>query len=179
MSNKEGEFMGIFDSLFGRKKKTLKMAIDAVDFVKIGLLYYLLPECKANFDNDYSEVLGPAVINTIFSEIPSNEEGIDFIKNQTNIKNINIVIANSIIPVDKLKQIITDAVRVKCIVTYELNKNLSDGEFEKQCREPINLIKKLHILQKGGETPGLGNFIISASNFLKACKKDYELNVNS
>jgi hypothetical protein len=171
--------MGIFDSLFGRKKKTLKMAIDAVDFVKIGLLCYLLPECKANFDNDYSEVLGAAIINTIFSEIPSNEKGVDFIKNQTNIKNINTVIVNSIIPVDKLKQIITDAVRVKCIVTYELNKNLSGDEFEKQCREPINLLKKLQILQKGGETPDLGNFIINASNFLKACKEGYELNVNS
>jgi len=171
--------MGIFDSLFGRKKKTLKMALDAIDFVKIGLLYFLLPECKANFDNDYSEALVPALINTIFSEIPSKETGVDFIQNQTNIKNINIVITNSILPVDKLKQIITDAVRVKCIVAYEMNKNLSEDEFKKQCREPINQIKKLKILQKGGETPDLGNFIINASNFLKACQKDYELNENS
>lgn len=166
--------MGIFDSLFGRKKKILNMAIDAVDFVKVGLCVYLLPECKANFDNDYSEVLVPAVVNTIFSEIPSNEKGIDFIKNQTNIKNINVVIANSILPVDELKQIITDAVRVKCIVNHELNKNLSGSEFEKQCIEPINLLKKLQILKKGGETPDLGNFIIKASNFLKVCKEECE-----
>ena len=171
--------MGILDILFGRKKKTLKMAQDAVDFVKIGLLYYLLPECNASFDNDYSEGLSAAIINSIFSEISSNDIDIDFIKNQTNITNINTVIANYILPVDKLKQIITDAVRVKCIVAYELNKNLSGDEFEKQCREPINHLKKLQILQKGGETPDLGGFIINASNFLKACKKDYGLNINS
>ncbi len=34
--------MGIFDWLLGSKKKTLKMASDAVDFVKMGLLFYLL-----------------------------------------------------------------------------------------------------------------------------------------
>ncbi|MDP8246523.1 MAG: hypothetical protein P9M00_00125 [Candidatus Tritonobacter lacicola] len=171
--------MGIFDRLLGSKKKTLKMASDAVNFVKVGLLFYLLPECKANFDENYSETLAAAVINTIFSEIPSNETGKDFMKNETNIVNINLVIEKSIKPEEKLRQIITDAVRVKCIVAHGINANLSEDEFKRQCQYPIDQLRKLQILQKGGETPNLSNFIINASSFMNACKKDYELNKNT
>ncbi len=168
--------MGIFSSLFGNKKKALIMASDAVDFVKIGLLFYLLPECKANFDESYSETLATAVINTMFSDIPSNETGKKFIQNETNITNIELVIEKSIKPNEKLRQIITDAVRVKCIVSHGLSTKLSEDEFIRQCRYPIDQLKKYQILQKGGETPNLSDFIINASSFMNACKKDYELN---
>ncbi len=171
--------MGIFSSLFGNKKKTLKMASDAVDFVKIGLSIYLLPECKVNFDESYSETLATAVTNTIFSEIPSNETGKKFIQNETNIANIELVIEKSIKPEIKLRQIITDAVRVKCIVSHGLSTKLSEYEFIRQCKYPIDQLKKYQILQQGGETPDLSDFIINASNFMNACKKDYELNKNT
>lgn len=151
------------------------MASDAVDFVKIGLSLYLLPECKANFDKSYSEILVPAVVNTIFSEIPSNELGGKFIQNETNIANIELVIEKSIKPEEKLKQIITDAVRVKCTVSHGLNTKLSENEFMRQCKYPIDQLKKYQILQKGGETPDLSAFISNASSFMNACKKDYEL----
>ena len=154
------------------------MASDAVGFVKIGLLCYLLPECKANFDESYSDTLAAAVINTLFSDIPSNEIGKEFIQNETNIANIELVIEKSIRHEEKLRQIITDAVRVKCIVSHGLSTKLSEDEFIRQCRYPIDQLKKLQILQKGGETPNIGDFIINASSFLKACKKDYELNEN-
>ena len=171
--------MGIFSSLFGNKKKTLKMASDSVGFVKIGLLFYLLPECKKNFDENYSETLATAIVNTIFSETPSNELGKIFIQNETNIANIDLVIEKSINPEEKLKQIITDAIRVKCIVSHGLDTKLSEDEFVRQCRYPIDQLKKYQILQKGGETPNLSDFIINASNFMNSCKKDYELNKNT
>jgi len=167
--------MGIFSALFGNKKKILKMASRAVDFVKIGLSLYLLPECTANFDETYSATLAAAVVNALFSEVPSNEIGKIFMKNETNIANIELVIEKSIKPEEKLKQIITDAVRVKCIVVHELNAKLSEDEFIRQCRYPIDQLKKFQILQKGGETPNLSNFIINASNFISVCKKNYEL----
>ena len=171
--------MGIFSSLFGNKKETLKMASEAVDFVKIGLLFYLLPECKANFDETYYETLATAVINTIFSEVPSNETGKEFMQDEINIANIELVIEKSIKPEEKLKQIITDAVRVKSIVSHGLSTGLSEDEFVRQCRYPIEQLKKFQILQKGGETPNLSDFIINASSFMNACKKDYELNKNT
>ncbi|MCK5012912.1 MAG: hypothetical protein KAS66_03765 [Candidatus Omnitrophica bacterium] len=171
--------MGIFGLLFGNKKKTFQMASDAVDSVKMGLLFYLLSECKVNFDESYSEILATAVINTIFSEVPSNETGKKFIQNETNIANIKLVIEKSIKPEEKLKQIITDAVRVKSIVSHGLSTGLSEDEFVRQCRYPIEQLKKFQILQKGGETPNLSDFIINASSFMNACKKDYELNKNT
>ena len=171
--------MGIFNRLLGSKKKTLKMASDAVDFVKVGLLFYLLPECKANFDENYSKTLAAAVINIIFSENPSNAIGQKFIQDKTNITNIELVIEKSIITEQKLKQIITDAVRVKCKVAHQINPKLAEDEFIRQCRYPIDRLKKFQILQKGEETPNLGNFIVNASSFMDACKKDYELNKNT
>ena len=153
--------MGIINFLFGAKKKTLKMASESVDFVKIGLSLYLLPECKANFDSSYSEKLVPAIVNTVFSELPLNKPNEDFMMDENNITNIELVIEKSIQPELKLRQIITDAVRAKSIIAYAENKNLSNVDFIQQIQYPIEQLKKYRLLQKGGESPNLNDFILN------------------
>lgn len=44
--------MGLLDRLLGSKKKMYKDAMNGVDMVKVGLMYYILPECEANFGKD-------------------------------------------------------------------------------------------------------------------------------
>ena len=62
-----------------------KRAINGIDMVKIGLLYYLIPECESNFGEDYANALATAVVNTVFSEPPSNETGRLFIQDENNL----------------------------------------------------------------------------------------------
>lgn len=165
--------MGIFNQLFGLKKKTSQYATNGVDMVKVGLYYYLLPECEADFGKDYSAALLAALVNTVFSEPPSNETGRQFIKKEENLKTIKFVIEKSIRPQEKLRQIITDAVRVKCATTHALNPDLSEPDFLCLCREPIDNLKSLGLLVPGGEFPELGRFISNAATFVKTCKEGH------
>jgi len=84
--------MGLLDSLLGSKKKMYKDAMNGVDMVKVGPMYYLLPECEANFAKDYAAPLVAAVVNTVFSELPSNETGRQFLRNEDNTNNVKLVI---------------------------------------------------------------------------------------
>ena len=162
--------MGLLDRLLGFKKKMHKDAMNGIEMVKVGLAYYLLPECEANFPKDYAALLVPAVVNTIFFESPSNVTGSDFIQNEDNLNNVRLVIEKSIKPQKKLKVIITDAIRVKCNLSYATNTNLSEKDFIRLCREPINNLKRLGLLAPGGDMPELSTFLYNAGTFVQACK---------
>ncbi len=165
--------MGLLDRLFGSKKKmyenTLKDASTGVDFVIKGLALHLFSENQFAQDKDNSAPLVVAVVNTVFSNPPSNEIGRLFIQNQHNLKNVKLVIENAIKPKEKLKQIITDAVRVKCILEHAWNPNLSGEEFTRLCSEPIENLKRLGLLIPGGYTPDLNTFPQIAYNFYQEC----------
>lgn len=167
--------MGFFTSLFGSRKIMHQRATQGVDMVKIGLSMYLLPDIKANFDTDYASPLTAAVVNTVFSEPPSNEAGQLFLEDEENQRNIDLVIERMIKPQEKLCRIITDAVRVKCMQSYGLNPNLPKTEFHRLCREPIEKLKQLGLLISGGEMPTLNIFLDDAGKFVAACKEDLDL----
>lgn len=166
--------MGFLDRLLGSKKKMYEDAMNGVDMVKVGLMYYLLPECEANFGKDCAAPLVAAVVNTVFSELPSNETGRRFIQNEDNFNNVKIVIEKGIKPEEKLGQIITDAVRVKCTLSHAMNSNISESEFIRLCREPIDNLKKFEILVPGGDMPDLSEFLHNAGTFIQACKADLD-----
>ena len=166
--------MGLLDRLLGSKKKMFKDAMTGVNMVKVGLMCYLLPECETNFGKDYAAVLVPAVVNTVFSESPSNETGRRFIQDEDNLKNVMLVIEKGIKTQEKLKQIITDAVRVKCTLSHAMNPNLSERDFSGLCRETIENLKRLDLLIPGGDMPDLSVFLHNAGSFVEACKADLE-----
>lgn len=166
--------MGLLDRLLGSKKKMYNDAMNGVDMVKVGLMYYLLPECETNFGKDYSAPLVAAVVNTVFSELPSNETGRQFIKNEDNINNVKLVIEKVIKPKEKLRKIITDAVRVKCTLSHAMNANFSESEFIRVCRKPIDNLKMFGILVSGGDMNDLSVFLHNAGTFIHACKADFD-----
>lgn len=114
------------------------------------------------------------MVNTVFSESPSNETGRRFIQNEDNLGNVRLVIEKGIKPQEKLRQIITDAVRVKCILSYAINTNLSEPDFIKLCREPIDNLKQLGLLIPGGDMPDLSIFRHNSCTFIQACKSDLD-----
>lgn len=166
--------MGFLDRLLGSKKKMYKDAMNGIDMVKVGLMYYILPECEANFGKDYAAPLVAAVVNTVFSESPSNETGRRFIQNEDNLGNVRLIIEKGIKPQEKLRQIITDAVRVKCTLSHAMNTNLSEPDFIRLCREPIDNLKRLALLIPGGDMPDLSIFLHNAGTFIQVCKSDLD-----
>jgi hypothetical protein len=166
--------MGFLDRLLGSKKKMYKDAMNGINMVKVGLMYYILPECEANFGKDYAASLVAAVVNTVFSESPSNETGRRFIQNENNLSNVRLVIKKGIKPQEKLGRIITDAVRVKCTLSHAMNTNLSEPDFIRLRREPIDNLKRLGLLIPGGDMPDLSIFLHDANTFIQACKSDLD-----
>jgi hypothetical protein len=118
--------------------------------------------------------LAAAVVNAVFSESPSNETGRRFIQNEDNLGNVRLVIEQGIKPQEKLRQIITDAVRVKCALELAMNTNLSEPDFIRLCREPIDNLKRLGLLIPGGDMPVLSIFLNNAGTFIQACKFDLD-----
>ena len=167
--------MGLLDRLLGSKKKMYEDTMNSIDMVKVGLMYYILPECEANFGKDYAVPLVAAVVNTVFSESPSNETGRRFIQDGDNLGNVRLVIEKEIKPQEKLRQIITDAVRVKCTLSHAMNTNLSEPDFIRLCREPVDNLKRLGLLIPGGDMPDLSIFLHNAGTFVQACKSDLDL----
>ncbi len=162
--------MGLFGRLLGSKKKALQDAMSGIDMVKAGLSYYVLLECEDKFGKNYAYPIAAAVVNTIFSESPSTERGREFIQDQDNFDNVKFVIENKIKPKEKLRQIITDAIRVKCTLANAMYPNLSEPDFIRLCQEPVDNLKRLGLLISGGEMPDLGIFLRNASIFINECK---------
>ena len=158
-----------------------QQATQGVDMVKIGLAMYLLPECEENFGGEkaYATLLTSAVLNSVFSEAPSNEVGRRFIEDEENGKNIALVIERAIKPQEKLLRIITEAVRVKCMQSYAVNPSLAEPDFLRLCYEPIENLKRLDLFIPGGEMPDLTMFLHNAGSFVTACKADLDLHRGS
>lgn len=85
---------------------------------------------------------------------------------------MKLVIEKGIKPQEKLRQIITDAVKVKCTLSHAMNTNFSEPDFIRLCREPIDSLKRFGLLIPGGDMPDLRIFLHNAGTFIQACKSD-------
>ena len=157
--------MGFLDSLFGNKKKIYQEALNSVDKVKVGLSNSLIHVCEYKFGKEYASSLISAIVNTIFSESPSSETGRLFLQNEDNINNVMLIIEKYIKPQENLMEGITEAVRVKCALSHSMNNNLSEPDFIRLCREPIDKLKRLGLLVSGGDMPDLPKFNQTAKVF--------------
>ena len=170
--------MGFFTRLLGIDKRMHQRATNGVDTVKAGLAMYLLPECEANYEKGYAARLTAAVVNEVFSEPPSNEVGHQFINDAENRRNVSLVIERAIKPQENLRNIITEAVRVKCTANFGMIPNLPEAEFRQSYHEPIRKLKRLGLLVQGGEAPNLTTFFVNAGSFASACKADWPAALN-
>ena len=166
--------MGLFARLFGSKRKVLQQAMKGVDMVRIGLMYHVMPECESNFGEEYASPLAAAIVNTVFCEEPSNEVGREFIANEKNRANALFVVKKSIVPDQQLRQLITDAVRIQATASHGRNPSLSESDFSRLCEQPIDNLRRLNLLEPGGNMPDLHLFLGNAGNFIQACKAAYD-----
>ena len=155
--------------MFG-KKKQIKALIGLVDQVKIGLYLYLLPAYKSKLDKEQAARLIAAVLNMVFCEPPTGDIGAEFISDEDNVRRVKSVIEEHLQGQEKLKRIITDAVRVLCTARHGLNPKMSPDEFQRQCKDPIDRIRELGLLIPGGEAPSPTAFGPDVLSFLDEVK---------
>lgn len=156
------------------EKEMHRDGTNGINKVREGLFYYLLQECEVIYPKDYTYGLVAGIVNTVFSESPSNDKRKLFIESNDNVNNIKLIIDELIRPRQKLKQIITDAVWVQCILTYSMNSNLSKTDYDRLCVEAIRNLERLGLFIPGGEMPVLSEFLHNATTFFEACKADLE-----
>lgn len=161
--------------IVGIEKRMHQQATEGVDMVKVGLLMYLLPHCEENFEKAYATQLTAAVVSAVFSDVPSNEVSRRFLEDEENLSNIALVIESAIKPQEKLLRIITEAVRVQCMLSSAVNPSLAETDFLRSCHEPIKNLKRLDLLIPGGEMPDLPTFLHNGASFVTACKADLDL----
>jgi hypothetical protein len=160
------KILGFFN---GSKKASPKVAMAGVEMVKVGLYNYLLPRGRLKYGDRDAFSFVTAVVDRIFSELPSNTlEGI-LIQSEEYLDNIHRFIDQEVKPNYKFRQIITDALMIKCTLYFDSNDKSSEYYFI-QHQAPIKRLDELGILIPGREKPELNSFILDATAFVQSSK---------
>jgi hypothetical protein len=159
----------ILDSFNGSKKASPKMAMAGIEMVKAGLYNCLLPRGRLKYGDRYAFSFVTAVVDTIFSDLPSNTLERILIQSKEYLDNIHRFIDQEVKPNYKFKQIITDALMMKCRLYFDSNNESSEYDFL-QHQAPIKRLNELGILIPGRETPELKSFILDATAFIASSK---------
>ena len=153
-------------------KNIYEVAESGINMVKAGLALFLLHKSEGEFDKDYTGFLVAAVINSVFDESPTNKEGRKFIKNYDNLNNVKLLI-KEIERVKMLRQILTDAMRVKVFLLDDILSELSIKDCLRYCIEPIYHLDRFGLLISERGVPEINEFISNAAAFLETCRKHY------
>jgi hypothetical protein len=165
---------GITDRRKSSKKKNIyEVAESGINIIKAGLALFLLPRCEADFDKDYAGFLVAAVVNAVFYESPSNQVGRQFIQDNDNLNNIKLLIEEEMGPEEMLRQIITDAVRVKVFLVDDMIPKQSIMDTLRYCIDPIDHLNRLGLLIPERGVPDINEFMNNAAAFLQTCREHY------
>lgn len=152
--------------MFGRKKKLFEKMLTGVDTVKMGVYVRLKSKFLREHDEDFSGLLAGAVINELFSNVPSNPQGNKFLdSNQELIKSELENLAGD----EEIRHTVTQAARVRSIVQTEENPREVEANVA-----ALEKLKDLGILISGGEIPTPEAFLQMAEEFYQASFQDTE-----
>jgi len=143
--------------MLGRKRKLIKKMLSGVNLVKMGLYVRLKSNLTQEYDEDFSEFLAAAIINELFSETPSNPEGIEFLSSNKELVHQEI---DKLKHDEKIRNAVTQAVRVKAIILLANNQDHSSSHVQ-----PLEKLKDLGILIPGGEPPTPETLLAMARDF--------------
>lgn len=139
------------------KRQLFKKMIAGVDMVKMGLYNRLSIRYIKKYGKTKGGLLAAAVINELFSELPSNTEAEQFLQLNSDL------IQQELPRLRDDKEIcdaVTQAVRVKIIVFLDQKKLSPEDSIE--C---IEKLRRFGILVPGGNTPGPDTFLPMAIKF--------------
>jgi len=138
-------------------KDLSRRMLEGVQMVKRGLYLRLIRRLEDTYGLEKAKWLAAAIINELFSDLPSNEEGREFL--QLNKDNVRQEISN--LRDDRETRLaVTQAVRVRGIIRHTLGDSP-----QKDLVDPLEKLRKLGILIPGGETPEPDSFLSMARAF--------------
>lgn len=142
------------------EKALFDKMLSGVDRVKIGVFGRLAQRYETKMGREEANLLAAAITNELFSDTPSNPGAQRFLEsNRTLIEKEILNLQND----DEIRNAVTQAVRVKAIVSYD-----KSGNAQESLLDPLEKLKKLGILVPGGETPSPENFLPMAVEFYDA-----------
>jgi len=130
--------------------KTLMRMDAGADVIKVGIAIHLIRKYKQEHDDDTAAKLASAVTNEIFSDPPSNEAGLLFLRDQADLIEHEIAALRD----NKgVREAITQALRVKAMAC------LARGERDREhVIDTIEKAKSYGLLIPGGEQPSPETF---------------------
>lgn len=149
-----------------RKKALINRMAIAVDMVKMGVYGRLSQRLKDQYGREEGILLAGAVVNEIFSGLPTRAEAKEFAASNKEVIEREL---SNLKNEDEIRKIITQAVRVKIIIT------VAQGIRNRQeIVEPLEKLERLGLLVPGGEAPTPESFLSQAREFLEATPRGTE-----
>jgi len=148
------------------KKIFLKELMGGVSMVKGGIHDRLHSKFKNKYGDKEGGLLAAAVVNELFSELPTEDEAIRFENlNKDLIQQELLNLKNDV----EIRSIITQAIRIKAVIDF------AKGERTKATVAAVSIKKllELGILMPGGESPTPKTFLPMAYKFYQSAKEEF------
>ena len=139
------------------KKRFSKKMLSGVDMVKMGVLDRLAKRYQSRYGQETADSLAAAVVNELFSEIPSDPHAQEFLK--LNKKVVERELSN-LKRDEEICNAVTQAVRIKASLSYEQGEDVG-----RLLPEHLEKLARLGILIASVETPIPSSFLRMANEF--------------
>ena len=139
------------------KKRLSKKMLSGVDMVKLGVLDRLAERFQGRYGEETANSLAAAVVNELFSEIPSDPHAQEFLKLNKDVVEREL---SNLKHDDEICNAVTQAVRVKASLSCDQNGNVRGPLLDH-----LERLTRLGILIPAGETPTLSSFLRMSNEF--------------
>ena len=141
-----------------RKRALSRKMLAGIEMVKMGIYGRLSERYRTRYEEEQSVLLAGAVVNELFSNTPSSPHAQQFLA--ANKETIQQELGN-LRDDDEIRHAITQALRVKLILTAALN-----AQARGDAPAPLEKLRELGLLVAGGDTPTPAIFLPMAYEFL-------------
>ena len=139
------------------KKRFSKRMLSGVEMVKLGVLDRLAERFQRRYGEETANSLAAAVVNELFSEIPSDPHAQEFLKLNKDVVEREV---SNLKHDDEICNAVTQAVRVKASLSCDQSGNVTGPLLDH-----LEKLTRLGILIPAGETPTQSSFLRMASEF--------------
>ena len=139
------------------KKRLSKKILSGVDMVKLGVLDRLAERFQGRYGEETANSLAAAVVNELFSEIPSDPHAQEFLKLNKHVVEREL---SNLKNDDEICNAVTQAVRVKASLSCDQNGNVHESLLD-----ALEKLNTLGILVPGGDIPTPNSFLRMANKF--------------
>jgi uncharacterized protein (DUF2267 family) len=139
------------------KKRFYKKMLSGVDMVKIGVLDRLAERFQSRYGQETADSLAAAVVNELFSEVPSDPHAQEFLKLNKAVVEREL---SNLKHDDEICNAVTQAVRIKVSLSYEQIEDV-----RRLLPEHLEKLASLGILIATVETSTPSSFLRMANEF--------------